>query len=344
MKTIRLFNQRISFQYSAKSSWLLFLGACLCVLLISVSLSMGSFSASISDVILTLRDLAPTEQHQLVVWEFRLPRTLVSALVGALFALSGAALQTLTRNPLADPSLIGISQGAALAVVIFTVLLPEFSAVGREWIAFSGGLLVAILIRLIAGHGHSLKFILMGIGLSFFIAAFTQAFLTYGAVVQAISALAWLAGSINQATWADVQLLSLVLVFLLVVFVSQSRAYRPIALGQETSVGLGINMRLFSLVQLLGAVVAAAVATAVVGPLGFIGLLAPHLARRIMHTGPTGFIFLTALTGAVLVLLADLVGRTAFGSVQIAAGLLTSLIGAPIFIYLMLKKQTKESP
>ncbi|EAR07878.1 FecCD family ABC transporter permease [Reinekea blandensis] len=337
MTVVRLFQDQISFRLQPSGLLALGMAVALVLLTLVISLLSGSFELSPQDVWQALQNPLADAQHRLVVWEFRLPRTLVAVFSGALFALSGAMLQNLTRNALADPSLIGISQGAALAVVALIVVFPEFGNEWREVAAFSGSLGVAALIRLVSGEGHSLKFILMGIGVAAFITALTSAMLTYGDIEEAMSALAWLAGSVNSANWSDVRILAIACSVLIVLYLLQSRALSPMALGHETATGLGVPLRRVGRVQLLSAVMAAALATAVVGPLGFVGLLAPHLTRQILRTGPATFLLLTALVGGLLVMIADLAGRVLFDPIQLPAGLVTSLIGAPVFIWLMLR-------
>ena len=337
MTVVRLFNEQISVKLHPAGLLALALATAVLLLTAVISLLSGSFELSPTEVWAALQNPEADARHHLVVWEFRLPRILVAALSGALFALSGAMLQNLTRNALADPSLIGISQGAALAVVAMIVLFPETDSQWRELAAFSGSLAVAAMIRVVSGEGHSLKFILMGIGVAAFITALTSAMLTYGDIEEAMSALAWLAGSVNSATWADVQVLALASAALILLYLLQARAMSPMALGHETATGLGLPLKRVGRIQLLSAVMAAALATAVVGPLGFVGLLAPHLTRQILRTGPATLLLMTALVGGLLVMAADLVGRVLFDPIQLPAGLVTSLIGAPVFIWLMLR-------
>lgn len=338
---IRLLNDRFSVKFHPQGLLWILLITLSAAMLVVTSTRMGSYPMTLTDVWQTIHGAADNTRHQLIIWEFRLPRTLVALLAGALFALSGAMLQSLTRNALADPSLIGISQGAALAVVTLIVVFPEVGGYWREISAFAGSLLIAIVIRLVAGSGRSLKFILMGIGLSAFVSAITSAMLTYGDIERAMSALAWLAGSVNSANWQDVRILAFATTGLLITYLLQARAMSPMALGTEAATGLGVNLRWLGNSQLVLSVTAAALATAVVGPLGFVGLLAPHLTRRIINTGPATFLVLAALVGGLLVLTADLIGRTLFAPIQLPAGLLTSMIGAPVFIWLMLHQRTQ---
>ncbi len=308
------------------------------LLIVGYSLLVGTYGIGIEDVIETLRGFSISSAIDNVVWEFRFPRTLVAALAGAMMALSGLVLQNLTRNGLADPSLVGISQGAALAVVLMIVAFEDTAIGWRPVAAFTGSVAVAaIVLWLSQGRRGSnpIRFILMGIGVSAFIGAVTSALLTYGEIDRAMSALAWLAGSINAASWGDVILLGASAVILLVPVLGFSRSMQAMRMGEVTAVGLGVRVNLTQLVLVACAVGLAAIPTCVVGPLGFVGLIAPHAARRLGHSGPALHIILTALVGAILVGSADLIGRIAFAPVQIPAGLLTALIGVPLFVWLL---------
>jgi iron complex transport system permease protein len=316
------------------------------VLVSSVSLATGSYGVALDEVWETLRGVTISRVIDNVVWEFRFPRTLSAALVGAMMALSGAVLQNATRNSLADPSLVGVSQGAALAVVTLTVLFPELSSGWRPWIAFFGSVLVAVAIRALshtAQGGSTIRFILMGIGLSAFISSITSILLTYGEIDRAMAALAWLAGSINAASWNDVWTLTGWTAVLFPALLLISRSMSAMRFGEATATGLGAPVTLIRNLQLVIAVGFAAIATSVVGPLGFVGLIAPHAAKRLAPTGMGLHLVLTALLGAVLVGLADLVGRAAFAPIQIPAGILTSLIGVPVFVLLLMRSRHASS-
>ncbi len=311
-----------------------------------VSLATGTYGIALNEVIDTLRGLSISRAIDNVVWEFRFPRTLAAALVGAMMALSGAALQNTTRNGLADPSLVGVSQGAALAVVTLTVVFPDVSGALRPWAAFAGAILVALAIQGLSHTrqgGSAIRFILMGIGLSTFISSITSALMTYGDIDRAMAALSWLAGSINAASWSDVWTLGIWCAVLLPALLAISRSSSATRMGEATAVSLGVRTRLIRTLQLAIAVALAAIATSVVGPLGFVGLIAPHAARRIAPAGIGLNLLITAMVGAVLVSLADLVGRAAFAPIQIPAGLLTALIGVPLFIVLMVRSRSTAS-
>jgi len=342
MITLRLFNQRLSMRLTRLAMLFTALLSAILVMMFFISIISGSYIISFQD---TFYSLFHQQQHiqdpqvMLIIWEFRLPRTLVAILSGVLFAISGALLQSMTRNPLADPSLVGISQGAALAVVILTIVFPHYIDAWREIAAFIGAVSIATLIQLLRGKGQPLKFILLGVGVAAFISAIISALLTYGNVQSALSALAWLAGSTHTTSWKDVSVLTIALCIFSILALYQARAMSVISLGDEMAIGLGLSTNHIMLMQLIVSVGAAAIATAVVGPLGFIGLLAPHLARKLVHCGPVNQLLLTALVGAILVLIADVVGKSLFAPAQLAAGLVTSLVGAPLFAYLLIKKE-----
>nr|WP_239479932.1 iron ABC transporter permease [Actibacterium sp. 188UL27-1] len=307
--------------------------------IILASLMLGSFPLSAASALATLAGQAPSEMALTVVWEFRFPRTLTAALAGALLAGSGAILQTVTRNALADPSLVGVSQGAGLAVVSTLILFPETHAGLRPLLAFGGALFVTVLIQAIAmrsAGGSTMRFILTGIGFAAFLGAFTQAMLTYGDLDHATVALRWLAGSVHAANWESVLVLAISLSVLIPALIWAARPLGAVRMGHEiaTSLGATVHRDLALLITLSVALAASAVA--IVGPLGFVGLIAPHMARRLARSGPGLHLALSLATGAMLVTGADLIGRTHFASVQIPAGLVTAIVGAPVFGWLLL--------
>ena len=322
-------------------------GLIIVILLVAgTSLATGTYGVALGEVWETLRGLSISRAIDNVVWEFRFPRTLAAILAGAMMALSGATLQNATRNSLADPSLVGVSQGAALAVVSMTVLLPGEAVALRPWAAFAGAVLVALAIRSLSHTrqgGSAIRFILMGIGLSAFISSITSALITYGKIDNAMAALAWLSGSINAATWSDVWTLAGWSAVLFPVLLGLSRTMSALRFGDASAVGLGAPVAVTRNLQLALAVGFAAIATSVIGPLGFVGLIAPHAARRLAPSGVGLHLLLTAGIGALLVLTADLIGRVAFAPIQIPAGLLPALIGVPVFVVLLIRGRPATS-
>lgn len=308
------------------------------------SVMSGSYSLSSSEVIATLRGNSPSQMASTVVWEFRLPRTLTALFAGAFLAISGSILQYVTRNPLADPSLIGISQGAALAVVWGTIMLPSMSIYWQPLLALVGSFIVSsfILMLSVSNNGDdTLRFILMGLGIAAFISSITTALLTYGDIELTLEALGWLSGSIHSAGWDEVLWLSSTTLIALPCLIFVIRPISAIRFGPEVAIGLGVRVRQARWCLIALAVALAAIAVAAVGPLGFVGLIAPHLARRLARSGSGLHIIMTALTGATLVGIADFAGRVAFAPIQIPAGIITAVIGVPIFVFLILRVQLR---
>jgi iron complex transport system permease protein len=317
------------------------------LVLMALSLTLGSYDMTLAQVWNALFTRSDSNQFSTVVWEFRFPRTLVSALVGAMLALSGAALQNVTRNGLADPSLVGISQGAGLAVVATIVIWPDTASAWRSWVAFGGSLTVAALIQTLSwnrrGSGNSIRFILMGIGVATFISSISSALMTYGQLDRAMSALSWLSGNINSVGWDEVSMLFIWCLVLLPLLLILSRSMAVLQMGEVTAIGLGVSVQWIRVALISCAVGFAAIATAAVGPLGFVGLIAPHAARRISRSGVGLHLLISAVVGAFLVTLADLLGRVLFSPIQIPAGLVTALIGVPVFIVLLRRAHSRSA-
>ncbi len=310
------------------------------------SLMAGSYPLEAAEVAATLAGRAPSDMAQTVVWQFRFPRTLAALAAGALLALSGATLQNVTRNPLADPSLVGVSQGAGLAVVAAIVAWPELPQALRPLLAFGGALSVAALIQGIAmrrSGGATMRFILTGIGVAAFISAMTSAFLTYGQIDRALSALGWLAGSVHAAGWGEVAILGGALLCLAPALVAASRPMAAMRMGPEMAVGLGLRVGRTRMALVTLSVALAAAAVAMVGPIGFVGLVAPHLAHRLARCAIGLHLALSAAVGALLVGTADLTGRVVFAPVQIPAGLVTAVIGVPLFVWLLLRTKGRAT-
>ncbi|MEM8591180.1 MAG: iron ABC transporter permease [Pseudomonadota bacterium] len=343
--TFEALGGRVALQLPVKAVTVAVVMAVTIAVVLLWSLMTGSYELSPPDVWATLMGDAPSETAETVVWEFRFPRTLVAFMVGAFLALSGAALQYVTRNPLADPSLVGVSQGAALVVVSVTILAPGFGYYWRPILAFGGSLIVAAVILWIASSrrgGETLRFILTGVGVASLISSFTSALLTYGDIDRALTALGWLAGSVHAAGWDEVTWLAVTALIAIPILIGASRPLSAIRFGEEVATSLGIRVvaARWCLVGL--AVGLAAVAVAAVGPLGFVGLVAPHVARRLAHSGVGMHMVLTALTGSLMVGLADFAGRAAFAPIQIPAGIFTAIIGVPVFVILILRTQARS--
>ncbi|MCF4098144.1 FecCD family ABC transporter permease [Maritalea mediterranea] len=342
---VRTPNQRLALRLPVRAIWALVGVLVALAFVVGLSLMMGSYPLSASQVLHILWHQPADKTGTTIVWEFRFPRALVSVMVGALLGLSGATLQNVTRNPLADPSLVGVSQGAGFAVVALTILMPEMSYFYRPLFAFAGALVVAFIIQTMStgrSGGSTMRFILTGVGVAAFISAGTSALLTYGDINRATAALGWLAGSVHASGWDDVWLTTACLLVLLPILMWASRPMAAMRMGPETATGLGVSVSLARWGLITLSVTLAAFAVAAVGPLGFVGLVAPHVTRRLTHSGVGLHLLITAGVGGLLVAVADLFGRTAFAPVQIPAGLVTAMIGVPLFVWLIVRQQARS--
>lgn len=335
-------NHTIAKPFAEQSLWKAPFSLTLLVsIVVLISILMGSYELSIAGVWHSFWERASNSSEYMVVWTLRLPRALAAALAGAMFGLSGAVLQNVTRNPLADPSIIGVSQGASLFVVTAIVIFPELNLFYRPAVALAGAILVASAIQALSIRGRdssSIRFILIGIGIAAFISAMISAMLTYGRINQAQEALSWLSGSVYLANWDEVLILSITLLLSIPFLIVTSHASAALQMGEEIATCLGVSVFRTKNTLISISVILAAVAVSVVGPLSFVGLIAPHFAARLFRTSIGLHLTITALIGAFMVTISDLIGRTIIAPFQIPAGLVTVLIGVPIFLSLMLKK------
>jgi iron complex transport system permease protein len=306
-----------------------------------VSLSLGSQATPPTAVLEAL--LFPERSDiALIVHEIRLPRVVLAILVGACLGVAGLLLQGLVRNPLASPDVIGITGGASLAAVGFLAL--GGAALGEAWLplaALSGALLVALTIVALTGRGVAPpRLVLIGIGIAAALGAGTTLVLVLSSDTTAMQAYVWLTGSLYAAQWREVAGLAPWALLGLPLALALARRLNVMALGDDLAVGLGTALQGSRLALLLLAVALSGAAMAFAGGLSFVGLLAPHIARRLALRGHAGLVPASALVGALIVLHADLLGRIAFLPRDLPAGIFVAGIGAPFFVYLLYRWRT----
>lgn len=329
-----------------RRGWL-FGALALLALLASVALATGIGSVSIGPgqvwtVIahqLGLGDAAPTPQQHSIVWNIRLPRVLTAALVGAALAVCGAVMQTLTRNDLADPYLLGLSSGAALGAV--SVLLLGLS-VALPVAAFAGAVL-ALAATLALSRGSAAggvgKVVLAGVAVAQIFSAVTSVVIFVTASNDAYrEVLSWLMGSLGGSRWS--LLLPAVPIVLagVAVLVAHSRDLDAFAFGDTAAESLGVAAGRTRLVLMLTVAVLTGTAVAVSGAIGFVGLVLPHLVRMIVGVTHARLLVLLVPIGAVFMIWADTAARTAFGAQEIPVGVVTGLVGAPVFALILLRR------
>ncbi|MBD2355460.1 iron ABC transporter permease [Tolypothrix sp. FACHB-123] len=309
-----------------------------------MNLGRGEYPISPLDIIKTVLGIdTGNPDHAFVIHNLRLPRTLVAFMVGIALAISGTILQGITRNPLADPGIIGINAGASLAAVTVIVLLPSAPIYTLPLSAFAGALLMAGLIYSLAWNNGSspVLFILMGVGLSAIASAFTSLLITFGDIYSVSDALVWLAGSVYGRTWEQVfSFLPWLIVFVPMALIL-ARHLNALNLGDDVAKGLGTRVEWQRGLLVLVGVGLAGAAVATAGMIGFVGLIAPHLGRQLVGTNHQGLIPTSALLGGMLVVAADFFGRTIFAPIEIPCGVVTAAIGAPYFLYLLIRNRKK---
>jgi iron complex transport system permease protein len=290
--------------------------------------------------------LAPTAQDQAayaVLTSIRFPRVVLALAAGALLALSGAVMQGLFRNPLADPGLIGVTAGAALGAAIFIILVPGAGALeifALPLMAFFGGLFATITVWALASHGgrvHTLTLLLAGIALNALSGALIGLLITQATDEQLRSLTFWTLGGYSGATWlllASIAPTALISVWGLL---RLSRPLNALVLGESEAYHLGVSLQSFKRKAVALAALAVGTAVAAAGGVGFIGLVAPHLFRLLAGPDHRYLLLGSVLLGAVLSLLADLLARTVVSPAELPVGVVTSLLGAPFFIWLLLR-------
>jgi iron complex transport system permease protein len=290
-------------------------------------------------------DGSEAELARLILWELRLPRLVLALVVGAALGLAGAVLQGLTRNPLAEPGLLGVSSGAALGAVI--AIYSGLGAALSLAIPLAGlaGALVGTLLTLALGAGGGmLSLILAGAAVSGLLLAGTALVLNLAPNAYAAYEIShWMMGSLADRSWQQVGLAAPFVVVGLAVLFSTGRALDALSLGEMQAASLGVDLRQLRWRVVAGTALAVGAATAVTGAIGFIGLLAPHLVRGSVGHSPRRTLAPAAVMGALLLLLADLVARLLPLAQELKLGVLTGLIGSPFFLWLVWRMQ-RESP
>ncbi len=306
-------------------------------------LSVGAVAIPLDVIVNTLFNL-DGEQQAYIIMRSRLPRLVLALLAGGALALSGAVIQAVIRNPLASPNIIGINAGAALFALAMGLFLPGVPQAFMPLAACIGGLAAAGIV-IAVGHYRALSAIhlaLVGVAVGFVFEAGVDYLLITSSDSESSASLIWLTGSLWGRSWAHVAMSWLPLVGLSALALLLSYRLDLIALGEGTATGLGLNVPRQRIVLLVVATLLASVSVAVVGVMGFIGLMAPHIARRLVGGSHRLMLPVAALVGMLLVVLADGIGRAIAPPVEVSAGILAALLGAPFFIYIMLTSQTES--
>ncbi|WP_153977134.1 FecCD family ABC transporter permease [Paenibacillus xylanilyticus] len=316
---------------------------CIACAVIVISLNTGTIRLSPLAVLQTLLGHGSPDD-QIVLFDYRLPRILITVLAGAGLGISGAALQGITRNPLADPGILGLHAGAALGLMVFVSLSYSMDgsiALLIPLFTFAGGFISALIIMLLAYDRHNgvspIKLILVGIAVAAGFHALTL-YLSLRLDEDTYSfAARWLAGSVWGRDWIHVQALLPWIVVCVPYIWSRSKTLDAFGLGDAAATGIGTPVRSQRIWLLLCTVALSAISVSMAGGIGFIGLAAPHLARRLVGPMHRHLIPAAGLIGMVILVTADTLGRTIFQPNAIPAGIVVAAIGAPYFLYLLVR-------
>ena len=299
-----------------------------------ISIMLGSVKISLPEILTALAGEG-AGTHGQILMNIRLPRTLVAALVGIDLALSGAILQAIMKNPLADPHIIGISSGAGLMGIIVMLLFPEHSALITP-AAFLGAMGAAMLIYILAWKNgiQPIRIILAGVAVSAFLGAGISALMIlYSDRVH--SALMWMVGGLSARSWPHVAMLWPYTLVGGILALLSARQLNILQLGDEMAKSLGLRVELTRLLLTSVAALLAASAVSVVGLLGFVGLIVPHMARLIVGSDHRVLLPASAILGAAVLMYSDTVARVAYAPVELPVGILMAALGAPFFLFLL---------
>lgn len=332
----------ISFRVQRRIPVVLFLLTVITLAIFIVSLGYGEYPVSPLNVLKTLLGIATDNpDYPFIIHILRLPRALLALLVGIGLAIAGTILQGLTRNPLAAPDVIGINAGASLAAVSLIVLLPAAPLFAIPLAAFAGAAIAAAMIYLLAWNQGSspIRLILIGVGIAAIAGAGTSVLMTFGQINSVTQALIWMTGSVYGRSWEHILLLLPWLGIFVPLALLLSRELNVLHLGDDVARGLGskVEWQRFLLLVTSVALTGASVATA--GTIGFVGLMAPHLARQLVGPAYEGLLPTAALLGGLITVLADLLGRSLFAPTELPCGVLTAAVGAPYFLYLLYRNR-----
>lgn len=282
-----------------------------------------------------------------IIWLVRSPRVILALLVGMGLALVGVVMQAMVQNPLADPYILGISSGASLgatfAILVGFSSLPVLGQVGISFGAFWGALVASILVFLfssVGGRMTSIKLILSGTIISSLFGALTSLIVFLSNNAEGMKTVTfWSMGSLASADWEKNSLLAIVLGVFMLFFLTQYRLLDVMLLGEEAALSLGVNLRQYRLLYLGLTAVLTGVIVSFSGMIGFVGLIIPHIVRGFIGSSHKMLVPVAILSGGLFMVLCDLISRIILPQAELPIGIITALIGAPIFIYLIVKKE-----
>lgn len=341
IRAVRLFGEAVSHRVDLKTVTVCAILAVIAVVVALITISSGEYQVSLPDVVRALFGQAEGRIHMVVV-EWRLPRTALALILGAALGIGGAIFQSLTRNPLGSPDIIGFDAGAySGALVVIILLHGGYYAIAGG--ALVGGLVTALMVYFLAYNRgvQGFRLIIVGIGVSAMLNSINTWMLLRAKLEVAMAAAIWGAGSLNGLGLDRLGPASLVLAVLIPMALLMARPMAQLELGDDAARALGINAERSRLALLVIGVALTATVTATAGPIGFVALAAPQLARRL--TGSPGVAMLPAAAmGALLLAAADYIAQRAFAPTQLPVGIVTVSLGGVYFVWLLLREARRQ--
>lgn len=309
----------------------------LLVAVVIVSIGLGSVKIPISELLSTLFGRS-TGQYDTIIWDIRIPRVLLALFIGANLAISGAMLQAVMNNPLADPGLTGVSSGAAVAALFVLLVMPELGSL-LPVVAIGGGVIASAMVYLLSWNKRGItpiRVILSGVAVNAIFGGFIGLMsILYSDKLP--GALQWLNGSLSGKGMGDAMIIVPYSVAGWIAAFFCIRKANTLRLGEQVAVNLGESMTRVRILLSLVAVYLAAVSVSVVGLIGFVGLVVPHMARIFVGSNYSRLIPMSLMLGAIVLVVADTLGRALFPPLDIPAGIVMAIVGGPYFLYLMRK-------
>ena len=316
------------------------------VVSLGVAVTLGAASIGVADVVASVRarltgqDAGLSQMQEGIIWSLRMPRVLTAAAVGAGLALCGAVMQATTRNPLSDPYLLGQSSGASVGAVLALLVGAQALLPPAAFVGAMAALLATVGLAQLAGGLTPSRTILAGVAVSALGGAITSLLIFWNAQGDSYrDILSWLMGSLSGADWADTVLVAVAVVVIGVPIVASGRLLDAFAFGDDAAVALGVRVDLVRWLLLAATAVLTGVLVSVSGAIGFVGLVVPHAVRLLVGPGYRAVLPVSALGGAVLLLWADTLARTAFDPRELPVGIVTAILGAPVFALLLTRRK-----
>jgi iron complex transport system permease protein len=321
-----------------KKSTILIACVCLSVAGFFISIGNGAVKISLSEIINTILLGEGTVNYQ-IIWNVRLPRTITASLVGTCLALSGCILQGVMRNPLASPNIIGVSSGAGLMTLVVLIIFPDYYYLAPLG-AFTGALLATLFIYFLAWKegAATTRLILAGVAVSSLLGAGNNAIMTfYPDKISGV--IGFMVGGLSSTNWKHVDMIFPYAIMGMILLLFISNKLNILLLGDEVATGLGLNVEATRFLFIIISSLLAGAAVSVVGLLGFVGLIVPHITRLFIGSDYKYLLPASIFTGSAVVVLCDTLARVMFAPVEIPVGIIMSALGAPFFLYLLRRKK-----